>query len=145
MILTKSLNLIFGSHPNKSLALVASPIKRSTSVINGTFKDIDYKKDANSFEEIATNSLELNDIAKCTLSLDRKIAVDPYNDNRHTGSFIIIDRYTNNTVGAGMIIEATEFDSLDSYEGARQYTKTEVELNQFIRSNYPEWETKEIL
>jgi len=41
-----------------------------------------------------------------TLSLDRKIAVDPYNENRYTGSFIIIDRYTNNTVGAGMILSA---------------------------------------
>jgi len=120
-------------------------IKRSTSVINGTFKSIDYKKDINSFEEIETNSLELNDIAKCTLSLDRQIAVDPYNDNRHTGSFIIIDRYTNSTVGAGMIIEATLSDSLDSLEGVRQYTKTEIELNKFIRKCYPEWETKEIL
>jgi len=79
-------------------------IKRATSVINGVFTSIDYKKDINSFEELKTDELGLNDIAKCTLSLDRAIAVDSYEYNRYTGSFIIIDRYTNETVGAGMIV-----------------------------------------
>jgi len=81
-------------------------IKRATSVINGSFKSVEYKKDINTFEELEANSLELNDIAKCTLSLDRAIAVDPYEYNRHTGSFIVIDRYTNETVGAGMIVSS---------------------------------------
>ena len=119
-------------------------IKRATSVINGSFKSIEYKKDINTFEEVNAKSLELNDIANCTLSLDRQIAVDSYYENRHTGSFIIIDRYTNSTVGAGMIIEAVEANSLDSFEGLRQYTQAEIELNKFIRKCYPEWETKEI-
>jgi len=46
----------------------------------------------------------LNDIACCTLSLDREIAIDSYESNRYTGSFIVIDRYSNETVGAGMIL-----------------------------------------
>jgi len=117
-------------------------IKRATSVINGSFKSITYKKDINSFKEVAADSLELNDIAQCTLSLDRQIAVDPYNENRHTGSFIIIDRYSNTTVGAGMIVSSVASESTD--EEIKEYTKAEVELNAYIRKNFPEWECKEI-
>ncbi|NQY92784.1 MAG: sulfate adenylyltransferase subunit CysN [Campylobacteraceae bacterium] len=119
-------------------------IKRATSVINGTFKSITYKKDINSFKEVAAETLELNDIAQCTLSLDRQIAVDPYNENRHTGSFIIIDRYSNTTVGAGMIVSSVASESRDSEEKIIEYTKAEVELNSYIRRNFPEWECKEI-
>lgn len=119
-------------------------IKRASSVINGSFKSIEYKKDINTFDEIKADKLELNDIANCTLSLDRQIAVDPYNENRHTGSFIIIDRYTNETVGAGMIIESVSNDSNEEIK-TKQYTKAEIELNKFIRDNYPEWDCKEIL
>eukprot|EP01003_Olkasia_polycarbonata_P004130 NODE_30_length_2325_cov_195.321178_g16_i0.p2 GENE.NODE_30_length_2325_cov_195.321178_g16_i0~~NODE_30_length_2325_cov_195.321178_g16_i0.p2 ORF type:complete len:259 (-),score=37.10 NODE_30_length_2325_cov_195.321178_g16_i0:1454-2230(-) len=118
-------------------------IKRATSVINGSFKQIAYKKDVNSFEEIEANSLELNDIAQCTLSLDRQIAVDSYYKNRDTGSFIIIDRYTNSTVGAGMIIDSIQSD--ESVESIKEYTKAEIELNAYIRNNFPEWECKEIV
>ena len=119
-------------------------IKRATSVINGSFKNIEFKKDINSFKEVSAETLELNDIAKCTLSLDRQIAVDPYHDNRHTGSFIIIDRYTNTTVGAGMIVSSVTNEVQDQEESIKEYTKAEIELNAYIRKNYPEWECKEI-
>jgi len=89
-------------------------IKRATSVINGSFKSIEYKKDINSFEELSANKLELNDIACCTLSLDRQIAVDPYEKNRYTGSFIVIDRYTNETLAAGMIISSIKGENNNS-------------------------------
>ena len=117
-------------------------IKRATSVINGSFKSIEYKKDVNTFEEIQTDRLELNDIAKCTLSLDRDIAVDAYERNRYTGSFIIIDKYTNTTVGAGMIIDSLE--SIEKDSNIREYTEAEKALNLYIRETFPEWETKEI-
>jgi sulfate adenylyltransferase subunit 1 len=124
-------------------------IKRATSVINGTFRSVEYKKDINSFEEIQSDHLELNDIAQCTISLDRKIAVDPYNENRYTGSFIIIDRYSNETMGAGMIVESIvdsrpSIETIDNGLSTRDYTKAEIELNEFIRRNYPEWECKAI-
>ena len=118
-------------------------IKRATSVINGSFKSIEYKKEVNTFEELKADRLELNDIAKCTLSLDREIAVDAYERNRYTGSFIIIDRYTNSTVGAGMIIDSLE--SLGESTQSREYSKSERALNLYIRENFPEWETKEVL
>lgn len=125
-------------------------IKRATSVINGTFKSIEYlvdlstlceKKDINTFDELPADKLELNDIAKCTLSLDRSIAVDPYETNRYTGSFIIIDRYTNETVGAGMIAAGIQ---CSVFSDRKEYTQAEIELNAYIRKNYPEWNCKEI-
>ena len=118
-------------------------IKRATSVLNGAINSIVFKKNINTFEEINADMLELNDIAKCTISLDREIAVDPYHENRYTGSFIIIDKYTNSTVGAGMIVESIEgFAHLE--EQKRVYTQAEIELNEFIRRNYPEWNCKAI-
>ncbi len=116
-------------------------IKRATSVINGSFSTIEYKKDINSFEELQTQMLELNDIAQCTLSLDRAIAVDAYEQNRYTGSFIIIDRYTNSTVGAGMIIEKVEDEEQEDVE---KFSAFEIELNALVRKHFPHWETKEI-
>lgn len=119
-------------------------IKRATSVINGTFKSIAYKKDVNTFEELDAAQLELNDIAKCTLSLDRQIAVDPYNSNRYTGSFIVIDRYTNNTVGAGMIVSSIINASMDEATPSREYTEAEKALNAYVREHFPEWGCKEV-
>ena len=120
-------------------------IKRATSVINGSFNSIEFKKNINTFEEIDSSSLELNDIAKCTISLDRQIAVDPYYENRYTGSFIIIDKYTNSTVGAGMIVNSIKNSEFSVQKETREYTKAEIELNAYIRSNFPEWDCKEIL
>ncbi|RXJ68975.1 sulfate adenylyltransferase subunit CysN [Halarcobacter ebronensis] len=115
-------------------------IKRATSVLNGNFESIEYKKNINSFEELEASELFLNDIAKCTLSVDRDIAIDPYHINRYTGSFIIIDKYSNSTVGAGMIISSKR----DKKSKKREYTKEEIALNEYIRKNYPEWQCKKI-
>ena len=117
-------------------------IKRATSVINGAFNNIEFKKNINTFEEDEASTLELNDIAKVTLSLDREIAVDPYHENRYTGSFIIIDKYTNSTIGAGMIVSSVE--GFAHLEEERVYTKAEIELNAYIRNNYPQWNCKAV-
>jgi bifunctional enzyme CysN/CysC len=55
---------------------------------------------------VAANKLELNEIGRCELELDQPIAFDPYVSNRDTGGFILIDRLTNDTVGAGMLRHA---------------------------------------
>ena len=62
-----------------------------------------YKLNVTTLERLATTKLDLNEIGVCTIATDRPIAFDPYEDNRDTGGFIVIDRLTNNTVGAGMI------------------------------------------
>ncbi|CRK52617.1 Bifunctional enzyme NodQ (Includes: Sulfate adenylyltransferase subunit 1; Adenylyl-sulfate kinase) [Rhodococcus sp. RD6.2] len=62
-----------------------------------------YKINVNTLEQTATNTLALNEIGVCNISFDRPVPFDAYVDNRDTGGFILIDRLTNTTVGAGMI------------------------------------------
>ncbi|AMA58980.1 sulfate adenylyltransferase subunit CysN [Bradyrhizobium sp. CCGE-LA001] len=64
---------------------------------------IKYKIDVNTREHLAAPTLGLNDIGFCNLSTGAPVAFDPYEENRKTGSFIMIDRLTNDTLGAGMI------------------------------------------
>ncbi|SFV17311.1 sulfate adenylyltransferase subunit CysN [Pseudoduganella namucuonensis] len=62
-----------------------------------------YKVNVNTLEHLAAKKLELNEIGVCNLNLDQAIAFDPYKENRDTGGFILIDRLTNSTVGAGLL------------------------------------------
>jgi bifunctional enzyme CysN/CysC len=78
-------------------------MKIGTQAVTASVTDIKYQVNVNSLAHIAARKLELNEIAFCNLSLDRPIAFDPYLENRDTGSFILIDRLSNNTVGAGML------------------------------------------
>lgn len=65
--------------------------------------NLKHRIDVNSLEHLAAKTLELNGIGVCNLHLDRPIAFDAYTDNRDTGGFIVIDRLSNRTVGAGML------------------------------------------
>jgi bifunctional enzyme CysN/CysC len=62
-----------------------------------------HKVDIDTLEHLASRTLALNEIGVCNLSTTTPVAFDPYKDDRDTGAFILIDRYTNATVGAGMI------------------------------------------
>jgi bifunctional enzyme CysN/CysC len=62
-----------------------------------------HKLDVDTREQLAARTLTLNEIGVCNLSTTTPIAFDAYADNRETGAFILIDRYSNATVGAGMI------------------------------------------
>jgi bifunctional enzyme CysN/CysC len=64
---------------------------------------IKYKIDVNTRERLAAHTLGLNEIAFCNLATGVPVAFDRYTENRETGAFLIIDRYTNRTVGAGMV------------------------------------------
>ena len=66
-------------------------------------RDSKYEVNVNTLEQAAAKQLELNTIGVCNLSTDRQIAFDSYTDNRDTGGFILIDKMTNQTVGAGML------------------------------------------
>jgi bifunctional enzyme CysN/CysC len=74
-----------------------------TKTVPTTITALKYKIDVNTRAHLAAHTLGLNDIAFCNLSTSVPVAFDPYDQNRQTGSFIIIDRFTNHTVGAGMI------------------------------------------
>jgi bifunctional enzyme CysN/CysC len=62
-----------------------------------------YKVNVNTLEHLAAKQLELNEIGVCNINVDQPIAFDPYTENKDMGGFILIDRMTNNTVGAGLL------------------------------------------
>ena len=78
-------------------------LKIGSKMVAAQVTDIKYKVNVNTLEELAGKTLELNEIGVCNLSLDQAIPFDPYADDREMGGFILIDRMTNATVGAGMI------------------------------------------
>lgn len=121
-------------------------IKRATTTLRGDIERIIYKKDINDFTEHPAQNLHLNDIARCVVKFDRALGLESYNNNRVAGSFIIIDKYTNATLGAGMIVEVLESsaDLAINADSKRTYTPQEIALNAYIREFYPEWECREI-
>ncbi|HRP24606.1 MAG TPA: sulfate adenylyltransferase subunit CysN [Thauera sp.] len=78
-------------------------LKIGARTVTATVTDIKYQVNVNTLEHVAAKKLELNAIAVCNLSMDRAVAFDPYRVNRDTGGFILIDRLSNNTVGAGLL------------------------------------------
>jgi bifunctional enzyme CysN/CysC len=78
-------------------------LKTGTRTVGAVVSDLKHKVDIETFKPLAAKTLVLNDIGLCNLSLAEPIAFDLYDDNRTTGSFILIDRFTNATVAAGMI------------------------------------------
>lgn len=116
--------------------------KFATKSCFGKVKNLLHKVDVNTLDKHAedADSLALNEIALSNIKLTDKVAVDEYQALPQTGSFIIIDRHSNVTVGAGMV---SSVDS-DNEEATRQYSVAEQELNAYIRKHYPEWGCVEI-
>ncbi len=78
-------------------------LKAGTRTVGAAVTDLKHRVDIESFKPLAAKTLDLNDIGLCNLALSEPIAFDLYDDNRATGSFILIDRFSNATVAAGMI------------------------------------------
>ena len=78
-------------------------IKAGTKTLPGTLDKLKHKVNVNTLEKMAAETLALNEIGICNLELDSPLAFAPYKENRALGSFIIIDRFTNNTIGLGLI------------------------------------------
>lgn len=78
-------------------------LKAGGQITPASITTLKHKLNVNTFETEPGKSLKLNEIGVCTLNSARPIAFDPYKDQRETGSFILIDRFTNQTVAAGMI------------------------------------------
>ncbi len=92
-------------------------IKHTSREVNAVVSNIRYRIDINSLHRNAAEKLELNEIGRCELKLNQPITFDPYKRNRATGGFIIIDRVTNVTVGAGMILDTTtDADRADHWD-----------------------------
>jgi len=78
-------------------------MKIGTQTVTASITEPKYKVNVNTMEHLAAKQLGVNEIGVVNLALDRQIAFDAYKNNRDTGGFILINRMTNNTVGAGMI------------------------------------------
>jgi bifunctional enzyme CysN/CysC len=104
-------------------------LKIGACTVNAQVGELKHKVNVNSLEHVAAKTLALNEIGVCNLSLDHAIAFDAYKDNRDTGGFILIDRVSNNTVGAGMLDFALRrahnihIQALDVNKTARAQTK----------------------
>ena len=120
--------------PNKQYSF-----KFATKKVSGSVSSIDYQIDVNTLEKKDALHLNLNEIGVANIKLTQEIACDPYVDNRKTGAFIIIDRLTNGTVGAGMIISENETN-----KGSHEYSEFELEFNSLVRKHFPHWNANDI-
>ncbi|KJE36331.1 adenylyltransferase [Thalassospira sp. HJ] len=104
-------------------------IKMGAQLANAQISALKYKVNVNTLEHVAGKTLELNEVGIANISADKALAFDPYDKNRHSGRFIIIDRFTNATVGAGMVNHSLrratniKWQEMDINKGARAYQK----------------------
>jgi bifunctional enzyme CysN/CysC len=89
-------------------------IKHTTRVLCGRVSRLNHKIDVNTLETVHADNLHFNEIGEVQIDLQSPIFCDPYERDRSTGSFIVIDPHTNDTVGAGMIVEATPVQAGDN-------------------------------
>jgi len=80
-------------------------IKHTTQTLPGTIETLKYRVDVNTLHRMPAPTLELNEIGRVSLELSSPIHMDPYRRNRATGALIVVDRITNATVAAGMILD----------------------------------------
>ncbi len=116
--------------------------KFATKSCAGKISAIQHKIDVNTLKQHAKNSesLDLNEIALTEISLTDKVVIDEYQKLPQTGAFVVIDRHTNVTVGAGMVHHV--HSGVD--DNKRVYSSAEKELNAYVRKHFPEWDCKEI-
>jgi bifunctional enzyme CysN/CysC len=87
-------------------------LKLATRSVSGSVSLIHHRIDVNTLEHHDANELKLNEIGYCTVSVNAPVVFDPYKASKGTGSFIVIDRLSNGTVGAGMVVGATGEEAL---------------------------------
>jgi sulfate adenylyltransferase subunit 1 (EFTu-like GTPase family) len=81
-------------------------IRHTTRTVRAIVDQLEFRFDVNSLDHEPASELGLNEIGRVHLRLSAPLMVDPYSRNRTTGSFIVIDEGTNDTVGAGMVVSA---------------------------------------
>ena len=100
-------------------------LRTETDSVPATITTLKYNVDVNTFAHIAAKAMNMNEVGVCNISTQSPIAFDPYTENRVTGNFVLIDRLTNRTVGAGMIdhplrrAENVHWQSIDVTRDAR--------------------------
>ena len=106
-------------------------MKIGTQTTSATIAPLKYKMNVNTLEHVAATTLELNEIGVCNLELDRPVVFEPYTENRDLGGFILIDRITHATVGAGLLhfalrrAQNVHWQALDVNKTARAVLKAQ--------------------
>ena len=113
-------------------------IKQGSKMTTGHAVSFEHRIDVNTLEHSVVSQLALNEIGSVNFEVSETLHFDSYQDNHATGAFIIIDRLSNVTVGAGMICKA-----LDGQSNG-QYSAFEMEFNQLVRKHFPHWGAREI-
>ncbi len=88
-------------------------MKFASTANTGSISNVHHRVDVNTMEKHNADELKLNEIGLCEITLNKAVAFDAYKKNRASGAFIIIDRLTNVTVGAGMIVGAADDSGSD--------------------------------
>jgi sulfate adenylyltransferase subunit 1 len=114
-------------------------IKHGSKVTTGHATKVHNRVDVNTMEKIEASQLNLNEIGSVDFEVAESLHFDNYDVNKTTGAFIIIDRLSNITVGAGMLNEAiTESSKQD-------YSAFELEFNTLVRKHFPHWGARDLL
>ena len=106
--------------------------KFASRLTTGKVEELVHKIDVNTLENRSVDALQLNDIALVNLTLNQQVVVDPYVQNRATGAFIIIDRLTNVTVGAGMVTR-----TLEAVKVKENTSAFAADLQSLVARHYP--------
>ncbi|WP_440875539.1 sulfate adenylyltransferase subunit CysN [Thalassotalea sp. PLHSN55] len=114
-------------------------IKHGTKMTTGHASKIVNRINVNTMEKADATQLLLNEIGSVDFEVAEALHFDPYNDNAGTGAFIIVDRLSNITVGAGMINNAL------ADQDKQSYSEFEVEFNALVRKHFPHWGARDIL
>ena len=109
------------AYPGRSYLL-----KLGTQLVPATITDLKYRTNVNTLEQTAATKIDLNEVATVTIATDKPIAFDPYATNALTGGFILVDRISNATLGAGTI----EF----GLRRAQNLTYQSFDVNRDVRS-----------
>ncbi len=105
--------------------------KHCSKITPGMVSTLRYRIDVNTLHRQEAPTLQLNEIGRCNVALSEVIAFDGYRRNRATGAFIVIDRITNGTVGAGMIVQRGTGDKTrDHWEEAAEATGGEASVSE---------------
>ncbi|HVT82807.1 MAG TPA: sulfate adenylyltransferase subunit CysN, partial [Phycisphaerae bacterium] len=102
--------------------------KQTTRLVTGSMVELEHAVDVNTLAEKPAKRLNLNEVGKVSLALSQSLVFDPYKANASTGAFIIIDRLSNTTVGAGMILGRRQ--NAASNRGPVSREEKEVRLGQ---------------
>ncbi|MGV2872073.1 sulfate adenylyltransferase subunit CysN [Colwellia sp. E150_009] len=112
-------------------------IKHGSKMTTGHAESIESKYDVNTMEKLPSAQLAVNEIGSVNLVIDEVLHFDPYKENKGTGAFIVIDRLSNITVGAGMINNALD-------QKTHEYSAFELEFNTLVRKHFPHWGARDI-